>query len=163
MPGAVVTARQTETNLTAETTTDQAGRFRFPYLRVGPYQVTVRLQGFADATRTLTLTVGSAFDLPVALAVAGVTTDVTVTGQATVLEAARSQIAGTVSQAEVQNLPMNGRNFLDLALLIPGRVADQRRQHAALRRDVRRARPGHLHRQPAQFLQQLHRRRPVGE
>jgi hypothetical protein len=120
VPGAVVTARQTETNLTAETTTDQAGRFRFPYLRVGPYQVAVHLPGFADATRALTLTVGSAFDLPVALAVAGVTADVTVTGQATVLEAARSQIAGTVSQAEVQNLPMNGRNFLDLALLIPG-------------------------------------------
>ena len=120
VPGAVVTARQTETNVTAETITDQGGRFRFPYLRVGPYQVTVRLQGFADATRALTLTVGSAFDLPVALVVAGVTTDVTVTGQATVLEAARSQIAGTVSQAEVQNLPMNGRNFLDLALLIPG-------------------------------------------
>ena len=36
------------------------------------------------------------------------------------LEAARSQIAGTVSQAEVRNLPMNGRNFLDLALLVPG-------------------------------------------
>ena len=42
------------------------------------------------------------------------------TGDATVLEAARSQIAGTVSQAEVQTLPMNGRNFLDLALLVPG-------------------------------------------
>jgi len=120
VPGAVVTARQTETNLIAETTTDQAGRFRFPYLKVGPYQVTVHLQGFADATRALTLTVGSAFDLPVELAVAGVTTDVTVTGQGTVLEAARSQIAGTVSQTEVQNVPMNGRNFLDLALLIPG-------------------------------------------
>jgi len=120
VPGAVVTARQTETNQTAETTTNQAGRFRFPYLRVGPYVVTVRLQGFADATRALTLTVGSAFDLPIALVVAGVTADVTISGQSTVLEAARSQIAGTVSQAEVQNLPMNGRNFLDLALLIPG-------------------------------------------
>ena len=41
-------------------------------------------------------------------------------GEATVLEAARSQIAGTVPQTEVQSLPMNGRNFLDLALLIPG-------------------------------------------
>ena len=44
----------------------------------------------------------------------------TVSGDAAVLEAARSQIAGTVPQAEIQNLPMNGRNFLDLALLIPG-------------------------------------------
>ena len=120
VPGAVVTARNTDTNLAAETVTDQAGRFRFPYLRVGPYEMTVRLAGFADVTRMLTLTVGSAFEVPVMLAVAGVTTDVTVTGQATVLEAARSQIAGTVSQAEARTVPMNGRNFLDLALLIPG-------------------------------------------
>src|SRR5437763_940599 len=120
VPGATVTARQTETNLTAETTTDQQGRFRFPYLRVGSYEVKVHLAGFADSARALTLTVGSAFEMPVTLAVAGITTDVTVSGQAAVLEAARSQIAGTVSQAEVQTLPMNGRNFLDLALLVPG-------------------------------------------
>ena len=63
---------------------------------------------------------GSAFELPLTLTVGGVDTSLTVTGQATVLEAARSQIAGTIEQREVQNLPMNGRNFLDLALLIPG-------------------------------------------
>ncbi|MGH9139813.1 MAG: carboxypeptidase regulatory-like domain-containing protein, partial [Vicinamibacterales bacterium] len=120
VPGATVTARQIATNLTAETTTDQAGRFRFPYLKVGPYEVKVHLEGFAETTRTLTLTVGSAFDLPVTLTVAGIASDVTVIGQPPVLEAARSQIAGTVSQAEVQSLPMNGRNFLDLALLVPG-------------------------------------------
>jgi hypothetical protein len=120
VPGASVTARQVETNVVAETVTAQDGRFRFPYLKVGPYQVTVHLEGFADVKRSLTLTVGSAFDLPVALTVGGLDTSVTVTGQATVLEAARSQIAGTVSQAEVRTLPMNGRNFLDMALLIPG-------------------------------------------
>src|SRR6266404_1154196 len=53
VPGATVIARQTDTNLTAETTTDQAGRFRFPYLRVGPYEVKVHLDGFAEATRSL--------------------------------------------------------------------------------------------------------------
>ena len=65
--GAQVTARQTDTNLTAEAATDGEGRFRFPYLRVGPYEITVRQAGFADATRQLTLTVGSAFELPVSL------------------------------------------------------------------------------------------------
>ena len=80
----------------------------------------MRQPGFADATRPLTLTVGAAFELPVALTVAALETSVTVTADATVLEAARSQIAGTVSQTEVKNLPMNGRNFLDLALLVPG-------------------------------------------
>jgi outer membrane receptor protein involved in Fe transport len=120
VPGAQVIARQTETNVTAEATTDQDGRFRFPYLKVGPYEIIVRLQGFADVTRRVTATVGGAYDLPVTLSVGGLDTSVTVSGQAEILETARSQIAGTVSQAEVKNLPMNGRNFLDLALLVPG-------------------------------------------
>ena len=67
VPGARVTARQTQTNLNNTATTDQEGRFRFPYLRVGPYEITVRLQGFQDAVRHLTVNVGSAFELPVTL------------------------------------------------------------------------------------------------
>ena len=50
VPGAEVTARQTETNQTSATQTDRDGRFRFPSLRVGPYQVVVHLQGFDEAT-----------------------------------------------------------------------------------------------------------------
>ncbi len=117
---AQVGARQTDTNLTRTTTTDQEGRFRFPYLKVGPYEITVQAPGFADATRRLTLTVGAAFELPIGLTVAAEETSVTVTGEATVLEAARSQIAGTVLQTDIRSLPLNGRNFLDLALLVPG-------------------------------------------
>ncbi len=115
-----MTARQTETNIAREAMTDAEGRFRFPYLRLGPYEIAVRRAGFADTTRRLTLTVGSAFDLPITLPLEAVAESVTVTGAATVLESARSQIAGTVSQTEVANLPLNGRNFLDVALLIPG-------------------------------------------
>jgi hypothetical protein len=118
--GAQVTARQADTNLTSTANTDREGRFRFPYLRIGQYEIKVHHQGFADYARSLTLTVGSAFELPVSLAVASTETNVTVSGDAAVLEAARSQIAGTVSQTEVRALPLNGRNFLDLALLVPG-------------------------------------------
>src|SRR4051812_28932575 len=118
--GARVSARQLETNVTADAVTDADGRFRIPYLRVGPYELTVHHDGFTDVTRSLTLTLGAAFDLSLRLAVAGVTSDVTVVGTGHELETARSQIAGTIPQAEVQSLPMNGRNFLDLALLIPG-------------------------------------------
>ncbi len=120
VPGAQVTARHTQTNRTGTAVTDQEGRFRFPYLRVGPYEVTVHQEGFQNATRSLTVTVGSAFELPVMLDVGGVDTSVTVTGDATVLEAARSQIAATVSETEVRSLPLNGRNFLELGLLVPG-------------------------------------------
>jgi Carboxypeptidase regulatory-like domain/TonB dependent receptor-like, beta-barrel len=120
IPGAVVTARHIDTNTTRETTTDTEGRFRFPYLRVGAYEIVVKRDGFAGAKRTLTLTVGSAFEMPVTLAVAGLDESVTVTGQSTVIETARSQIAATIPQAEVEKVPMNGRNFLDIALLAPG-------------------------------------------
>jgi hypothetical protein len=120
VPGALVTARQIETNVTAEIASDGEGRFRFPYLRIGRYELRVRLDGFRDNSRTLAVSPGSAFDIPVSLEIAGVETSVTVIAQAETLEAARSQIAGTVPQAEIQNLPMNGRNFLDLALLVPG-------------------------------------------
>src|SRR5438128_10102121 len=120
VPGARVIARHTETNVRTETVTGEEGRFRFPYLRVGPYEITAHLQGFKDVTRSLVLTVGSASDLPRSLAVATVDTSITVTGQAPILESVRSQIAATVSQTEVQNVPLNGRNFLDLALLVPG-------------------------------------------
>jgi hypothetical protein len=117
---AQVTARQTQTNLTTTTTTDQDGRFRLPYLRIGPYEITVRQSAFEDAVRHLAVVVGAAFELPVTLNVSGIATNVTVTADATVLEAARSQAAATVSEAEVRSLPMNGRNFLELALLVPG-------------------------------------------
>lgn len=118
--GAQVIARQTQTNVTSTVATDREGRFRLPYLRVGPYEITVRQQGFRDAVRNLTVTVGAAFELPVTLSVSAVDARVTVTADATVLEAARSQIAGTLSEPEVRSLPMNGRNFLELALLVPG-------------------------------------------
>ncbi len=72
VPGALVVAQQTETNVQTETVTDREGRFRFPYLKVGPYEITVHLQGFATATRVLTLTVGSAFELPIPLTLEGV-------------------------------------------------------------------------------------------
>jgi hypothetical protein len=120
VPAALVTARQTETNVTVEAVSDREGRFRFPYLKIGPYELRVRLDGFKVNTRTLVLSAGSAFDIPVTLEVAGVDTTVTVVADAQVLETIRSQIAGTVPQLEAQNLPMNGRNFLDLALLVPG-------------------------------------------
>ena len=90
-------------------------------------------------------------------------TSVTVTGEATVLEAARSQIAGTVSEAEVRSLPLNGRNFLELALLVPGVSPTNVAQHAALSGDVGRSGRQPVGRQPAQPLEQLHRRRAVGQ
>jgi hypothetical protein len=118
--GAEVVIRHTQTNASATAATDGNGRFRFPNLKVGRYEVRIRQQGFRQWNRSLTLSVGAAFDLQVRLDVEDLEASVTVSAEATVLEAARSQIAGTISELEVQRLPLNGRNFLDLALLVPG-------------------------------------------
>ena len=117
---AKVSARQIDTNISSALLTDKEGRFRFPYLKVGEYEVRVQQVGFANVARSVTLSLGSAYELPVVLAVASAETNVTVTGEVDLLETARTQIAGTVSQAEVRSLPLNGRSFLDLALLVPG-------------------------------------------
>ena len=114
-----MTARHTQTNVTATAVTDADGRFRFPFLKVGPYELVVAKQGFRSVSRPLSLNAGSAFQLPISLTVGGEET-VTVTDEAPALETARSQIAGTVSATEAKALPLNGRNFLDLALLVPG-------------------------------------------
>src|SRR5262245_13551655 len=119
LAGAEVSVRHLETNVASKVVADQEGRYRFPYLHVGPYELAISAKGFATTTRRLTLTVGAAFDVPVSLAVGPVEATISVTSEAPTLEAARSQIAGTISQVEVNSLPLNGRSFLDLALLIP--------------------------------------------
>jgi hypothetical protein len=118
--GAQVMARQTATNFVIRAMTDRNGRFRFAYLKTGPYEVTVHEPGFDDVRQTLSLTPGAAFELPIALMLSGVSASVNVSAETAVVETARSQIAGTVPQAEIRGLPLNGRNFLDLALLVPG-------------------------------------------
>ena len=117
---AQVVARQLDTNLSSAIKTDQEGRFRFPYLRVGLYEIVASQAGFADAVQSVRLTVGAAVDMPIRLQVGSPSTRIEVSGGAAVLEASRSQAAGTLLEEEITSLPLNGRNFLDLALAVPG-------------------------------------------
>jgi hypothetical protein len=86
---AQVSAKQLDTNLTSAAATDREGRFHFAYLRLGQYEIAIRRTGFADAKRTLTLTVGAAFELPVTLTVGDLDQHIVVSADATVLEAAQ--------------------------------------------------------------------------
>jgi hypothetical protein len=105
---AQVRARQTQTNVLAEAHTDQDGRFRFSYLRVGPYEVVVHVDGFADTTRLVTVTWIRLRDLPVTLKVAGVETSVTVTANR---RSSRRPAPNGHGGEPVQALPMNGATF----------------------------------------------------
>ncbi len=121
LPGATVTATNTETNQSRTSATDEEGRYRFSYLAVGTYQLRVEKAGFATLNRRLTLTVGQALEVTLAMTVAGVAESVSVTdADAPVFETARTQLAETVVPKEIDSLPLNGRNYLDLAALTPG-------------------------------------------
>ena len=118
--GAEVTVRQIDTNSASNGKTDHQGRYLFPYLKVGAWEVSVRKPGFQEARRPVTLTVGAAFDVPFALVVGTAETKIEVSAESPILETARTQVAGTISQNEVQDLPLNGRSYLDIALFVPG-------------------------------------------
>jgi hypothetical protein len=117
--GANVTATNQLTNQKQTATTDKDGRYRFPYLQVGSYELSVEATGFEPLTRSLTVTVGQSLDLPITLAVAGVSAQVNVSADVPMIETVRTQITETIRPQEINSLPLNGRNYLDLALLVP--------------------------------------------
>ena len=118
--GANITATHLETNQQTTTTSDREGKFRFPYLRIGLYELSVEARGFAMFTRQLTLLVGQSVDIPVKVEVAGVAAQVNIDSDVPMLETVRSQVTENIQPREINELPLNGRNYLDLALLVPG-------------------------------------------
>jgi outer membrane receptor protein involved in Fe transport len=117
---ATLTATSVETNQSQVATTDDEGRYRFPYLPVGVYKLSVKAPGFNELRKELTLTVGQALSLPLKLEVAGLSENVTVSTDVPLIETVRTQLTETVRPTEIDRLPLNGRNYLDLALLVPG-------------------------------------------
>jgi carboxypeptidase family protein len=116
--GATVTVTQIETNQQRTANSDREGRFRFPYLPVGSYRVTVDAPGFASAPQQVTLTVGQTRSLSIKLTVSGVAESVAISDVPSI-ETVRTQVSETIRPAEIDQLPLNGRNYLDLALLVP--------------------------------------------
>jgi len=117
--GASLTAINIETNLKQTATTDHQGRYRFPYLQVGSYKLTIAAEGFSPLTKELTVTVGQTLDLPITLEVAGVSAQVNIANDVPTIETVRTQLTETIRPVEINSLPLNGRNYLDLALLVP--------------------------------------------
>ncbi len=127
MPGVTVTAVQTSTGITRTTVSDDNGLFRLLLLPVGVYDVTADLSGFnSRKLPELTVTVGQTVTLRIQMAVSGVAETVNVSGGTPVIETSRSQVSSTITETSVQNLPVNGRNFIDFALLTPGVTRDVR-------------------------------------
>jgi outer membrane receptor protein involved in Fe transport len=120
VPGVTVTATNTQTGLTRSTVTSGDGSYRFPSLPIGIYSVTAELSGFAKVTtENVELTVATGRELNITLKQASVSEAITVTAEAP-LVATEPAVGTVVSQRELQNLPLNGRQFANLASLAPG-------------------------------------------
>ena len=127
LPGVSVTIVNQGTGLSREVVTDPAGLFRAPLLPVGDYSVRSTLSGFKPfEQKDVKLTVGQTLTLRIELTVSSIAEAVTVSGQSPVIETSRSQVSSTVGETAVANLPVNGRNFIDFALLTPGVTRDVR-------------------------------------
>src|SRR5215472_16447681 len=117
VPGATVTLHSETTGIEQSTMSDAAGRYQFLLVPAGQYTLSVQADGFSRLTNTgITLTVGQVASLPVTLQLAGVSSEVNVTGDAQLVETQRTSVATTVDQTRIDNLPINGRNYINFTL-----------------------------------------------
>ncbi|HKX32946.1 MAG TPA: carboxypeptidase-like regulatory domain-containing protein, partial [Blastocatellia bacterium] len=123
--GAVITTVNLDTMLSRTTTTDSNGAYRLPLLQPGDYEIKVKAEGFnSQVKRGITLTVGQTVAVNFELTL-GIKTQVEVIAVETpLIETERTHQAATITQRPINNLPINGRNFLDFAKLTPGVVEE---------------------------------------
>jgi Carboxypeptidase regulatory-like domain/TonB dependent receptor-like, beta-barrel len=120
LPGVAVRAVHEATGNTFETFTDERGSFQMP-VRTGNYRVTAELSGFATVSRSaLQVLVGQQVVVNLEMAPSTVQETVTVTGEAPLIDVTSSQLSGNIDPRQLSELPVLGRNWLDLTQLAPG-------------------------------------------
>jgi outer membrane receptor protein involved in Fe transport len=125
LPGVTMTAENMATGSTRTVVTNESGHYQIGLLPPGSYTVTASLEGFQPFRRTVTVNIGTDVTLDVTMRV-GVTESVTVTADAPLIETERTQVSSVVNETAIENLPANGRNFIDFVLTTPGVVKDVR-------------------------------------
>ena len=120
LPGVTVTAVHEATGNRFVAVTDERGTYRIP-ARVGAYQITAELQGFATVSRTgVQLLVGQVATVNLQMAPSRVQETVTVTAESPLIATTTSSLGGNIDPRQVQELPVQGRNWMALAMLAPG-------------------------------------------
>jgi hypothetical protein len=119
LPGVTVRAVHEASGNSFEAVTDERGDYRLP-VRIGAYRLTAELAGFAPVTRTVTLLVGQQAVVNLQMDVSGVQESVTVTGEAPLLDVTQSSLGGNIDSRQMQELPVQGRAWVDLVMLAPG-------------------------------------------
>src|SRR4051812_30595966 len=121
VPGATVTVKSEGTGFSRSTVTNTEGVYAFEELPVGTYSVDVALEGFKTAVQTgIPLNVADILAVNVQLQPGALAETVTVESSATRVNTVGGEVAGLVTGEQVRQLPLNGRNFLQLGTLMPG-------------------------------------------
>ncbi len=120
LPGATIDVRNVGTGISRTVVTDERGHYRVPSLPLGDYSVQATLTGFGTAVRTgITLGVGREAIVDLVLKVGEISEQVVVTGDAPTVQTTSSALRSLVDQHTIENLPLNGRNYMQLAVLQP--------------------------------------------
>jgi len=123
VPGATVTAKDTDMGISRETVTDAAGRYELPALPVGRYEVAATKSGFAVAVRSgINLVVGQDAAADMSLKVGNISEQIKVDENVSVVNTTTEDISGLVGEREVKQLPLNGRSYDLLLTINPGVV-----------------------------------------
>src|SRR5579864_419244 len=120
IPGANVTAANIDTGFSRSTITNNLGDYQIVNLPVGKYKVTAEAPSFRPQFTTVQLTIDKTVTLDLFLEPTSVKEEVTVTAEAPMVETTRTSTDSLIGQQQIQNLPVNGRQFIDFALLAPG-------------------------------------------
>ena len=121
VPNAMISIENSATGVKRDTPTDSAGFYSAPNLPAGIYDITTTAPGFSTfEQKGVTLTVGSHQVLDIPMKVGQVAQKVEVTSEAPVVNLASSAISGVIDETTVRELPLNGRDWTQLATLLPG-------------------------------------------
>ena len=121
LPGVTVTALHVDTGNTYVAVTEMSGQFQISGARTGVYKVTAELPGFRSVSQeNVELMVGQRVVVNFKLPLSSVEESVTVTGVSPLVDVSQSKLGGNVDSRQVQELPVNGRNWMQLTMLTPG-------------------------------------------
>jgi hypothetical protein len=121
LPGATITVTEQATGFNRTVVTAGTGGYAVPNLQPGVYTILIEMPGFASLKRPdVALTAGAALTLEFQMQPAGVQEQVTVTGETPLVQTTSSQIGGSLSSREIEEIPSNFRNFTALTQLVPG-------------------------------------------
>jgi len=125
IPGAEVTIKNTRTGETRVVSTTETGRYSAPFLAPGTYEVTAKQAGFTNVVVTnIIVEVGSTVVRDISMPVKAAEESITVTSETALVETEKFDVSTSINADQVENLPLNGRRWDNLALLTPGASED---------------------------------------